>query len=363
MPLDDPPAQSKSHPASFADPFRGRVDPFPSWKPRVPYDLTSLFPGAFYPNDLDYRNGYSEQWNFTVEHELRPDLKVSASYIGTHALRLWGDYTFNQAVYVPGQSTVQNTDSRRPWYPYYGGGNLRFAMDASRKANQMQLVVQKRYRRGLTVMAHYTLSNAMAWCDDGNCGTIQDPSNNFGDYSRSATDVRHRAVASWIYDFPNFTSHRLQGLLVNGWQITGVLTLQSGFPMNLTTGTDNSRTGVGNDRPDVVGNWQLPGGQSKGQKIDQYFNVKAFVPNTIGEFGNLGRNALTGPGLANTDLGIFKKFAIREKQHIEVRAEGFNAFNRTNLGTPVTLLSSPAFGKVLSAGNARIIQLGLKYVF
>jgi hypothetical protein len=106
--------------------------------------------------------------------------------------------------------------------------------------------------------------------------------------------------------------------------------------------------------------WEMTG--SKGQKIDQY-NVKAFVPNTIGEFGNPGRNALTGPGLANTDLGIFKKFEMGEKQHIEFRAEGFNAFNRTNLGTPVTQLSSPAFGKVLSAGNARIIKLGLKYVF
>jgi hypothetical protein len=112
----------------------------------------------------------------------------------------------------------------------------------------------------------------------------------------------------------------------------------------------------------VVGEWELSG-LSKGEKIAQFFNTNAFAPNAIGTFGNLGRNALRGPGLANLDMGIFKDFPVTEKQSLQFRAEAFNALNRTNLGTPVTRLASPAFGRIQSAGSARIVQLGLKYRF
>jgi hypothetical protein len=133
--------------------------------------------------------------------------------------------------------------------------------------------------------------------------------------------------------------------------------------MNVTTGTDNSRTGVGADRPDVVGDWQLSGDRPKNEKLLQYFNVKAFTPNAIGTFGNLGRNALRGPGYANLDLGIFKAFAITETHSLQFRAEAFNALNRANFGNPVTRLASPSVGMIQSAGSARIVQLGLKYIF
>jgi hypothetical protein len=361
---------SLSYPASFTNPFQGRIDPFPAWQPKAPYDMSPLYPTAFYPNMLDYRNGYSEQWNFTIEREVKADMKVSVSYVGMHGLAFWDMQTFNAARYIPGTntsgsplSTAQNADSRRPWAPYYGSGNLLFSTDATRKSNSLQLVVQKRYSRGLTIMGHYTLSNTMSWCDDGDACTTQDTYNHFADYSRANVDIRHRAVASWVYDFPKFTANRVTGLLTNGWQITGAMVLQGGMPINLVTGLDNSRTGVGTDRPNLVGDWQLPGGRSKGEKLDQYFNTTAFTQNNIGEFGNLGRNALRGPGLFNIDLGIFKSFDVREKQHVELRGESFNVQNRANFGNPSTTLSSSTFGKILSAGSARIVQIGLKYIF
>lgn len=254
--------------------------------------------------------------------------------------------------------------------PTHGGRGLRTipavcssARMRPRKSNALQIAVSKRYSRGLTVMGSYSLSNTMSWCDDGDSCSTQDEFNHFGDYSRANQDVHHRAVGSWVYDLPKFTANKGAGYLMNGWEVTGGLTLQGGFPINVTTGTDNSRTGIGADRTNVVGDWHLPSGRSTGEKLLQFFNTKAFAPNAIGTFGNVGRNALRGPGLANLDLGIFKDFAIRENHSLQFRAEGFNALNHANFGNPVTRLASPSFGMIQSAGSARIIQLGLKYIF
>lgn len=357
------------YPPSYSNPFQGRADPFPSWKPKTTYDMSKLLPMVAYPNNLDYRNGYSEQWNFTIEREVASDIKISLSYVGMHGLALWRWPQINAARYLPGTdgkgnplSTVTNSNSRRPYAPYYSDIRL-FQSDATRKSNALQLVVQKRFSRGLTINGSYALSNTMSWWDDGHNGFVQDTNNNFANYSRADTDIRNRAVVSWIYQTPRVATSAWADVLVNGWELSGVMSLQSGFPIDVVTGTDNSRTAIGRDRPDVVGNWQLPGGRSRAEQIVQYFNTKAFVPNKIGEFGNLGRNAIRGPGRFDLDLGIFKSFVVVERHRLQVRAEAFSAPNRPNLGNPATSLASPVYGQILSASGARVLQFGLKYIF
>jgi hypothetical protein len=331
--------------------------------------MSKLLPMTAYPNFLGYRNGYSEQWNFSFDRQLRSDTRLSLAYVGMHGLALWRFPEINAARYIPGVdargnplSTVGNTNSRRPYAPSYSS-ILLFQSDASRKSNAFQVSVQKRYSHGFTLMGNYAFSNTMSWWDDGHAGFVQDTNNNFANYSRADTDVRHRAVASWIWDLPKVTSDRWMGVLVNGWETTGVATFQGGMPYDVVTGTDNSRTGVGRDRPNLVGDWRMPGNRSKGETLDQWFNTKAFSPNNIGEFGNLGRNALRGPGIMNFDLGLFKNFRITESHSIQFRAEAFNALNRANFGNPVARLASPTYGKVLSATAARVMQFGLKYSF
>lgn len=117
---------SLNYPPSYSNPFLGRVDPYPSWKPHTLYDMSKLLPMVAYPNCLCYRNGYSEQWNFTLERQFKSDVKVSVAYVGMHGLGLWRYPIINQAIYIPGVdangnplSTVQNTNSRRPYAPYY----------------------------------------------------------------------------------------------------------------------------------------------------------------------------------------------------------------------------------------------------
>lgn len=141
--------------------------------------------------------------------------------------------------------------------------------------------------------------------------------------------------------------------------------MQTGGPLNIVTGFDNSFSGIGNDRVDVIGNPHLDGGRSRGAKIQQWFNTGAYTANAPGTFGTLGRNTGVGPGYADLDLSVFKAFRMPYSEHhkVEFRAEFFNSLNRVNLGNPNTNYSSSIFGHITSANDPRILQLGLRYAF
>ena len=152
-------------------------------------------------------------------------------------------------------------------------------------------------------------------------------------------------------------------MIFGGWELSGFVTLQSGQPFTIMSGRDNSLTAVGADRPDVIGDPKLPTDRSRGDQVAEYFETTAFLANQPGRFGNVGRNSLIGPGLANIDLGVFKRFRINERHAFQFRAEFFNLFNRPNFGQPNTTLTASAFGRILTAAPARQIQLALKYSF
>ena len=128
---------------------------------------------------------------------------------------------------------------------------------------------------------------------------------------------------------------------------------------------DNSYSGIGQDRVDVVGDPHLPDDRSRAEKIAAWFNKDAFRDNAPGTFGTLGRNTERGPGLATFDASIFKNFRMpwSEGHKIEFRAEGFNVLNRVNLNNPTATRSNALFGRITGAGDPRILQLGLRYAF
>ena len=151
---------------------------------------------------------------------------------------------------------------------------------------------------------------------------------------------------------------------MGGWQLNGILVLQTGAPLTVSTGFDNSFSGIGNDRVDVIGTPSLTSG-SRGARIQRWFNTSAYTANAAGTFGTLGRNTLVGPGYADLDLSIFKAFPMpfSERHKVEFRAECFNSLNRVNLGNPTTTFSSSLFGRITGASDPRILQLGLRYSF
>src|SRR5437870_7298517 len=177
-------------------------------------------------------------------------------------------------------------------------------------------------------------------------------------------DLTHRFVGSYIWRLPRLERHNamLRALLRN-WETNGLVTLESGRPFTVTSGRDNSGSGINNDRADVIGNPHLSLDRPRGELINQYFNTAAFAQNGAGTFGNAGRNILRGPGNATVDFGMIKVFPLRERHRMQFRAEMFNLFNRVNLNNPNSNQSAANFGKITNAGSPRVIQLALKYMF
>ena len=137
--------------------------------------------------------------------------------------------------------------------------------------------------------------------------------------------------------------------ILGGWQTNGIVSLQTGGPMTISSGIDNSFSGIGLDRADIVGNPALPGDRSRGEQVARWFNTDAFVINAPGTFGTWAETRCAA-GLANVDFSAFKKFVMpyRESHSLEFRAEFFNIFNRVNLNNPNTNRSSALFGRILT---------------
>ena len=293
---------------------------------------------------------------------------LRVSYVGTKGTHLPVTRNINPAVYIPGNSTVANTDDRRIYAPYYSGINFNYA-DGLSIYHGLQTTLEKRLSRGVQFNVNYSWSRSI---DDGSQtlqgGDIaspdvaQNPLNVRADRGLSTFDIHHRFVASGVWDLPAPRWNRFTNAMLGGWEVTPILTMQTGFPLNIITGQDRSLTAAGEDRPNVTGDPVLSNGRSTQDKIAKYFDPNVFVLNPLGQFGTLGRNAVRGPGLVNLDTGLFKNFPIKEYGRIQFRWEMFNALNHTNLGNPTTTVGLN-LGRILTTQGSRVMQMSLKYQF
>ena len=153
--------------------------------------------------------------------------------------------------------------------------------------------------------------------------------------------------------------------LLGGWQLNGIITLQSGIPFSVAAGVNRSLSGGTGDRADLIGAGPVAtyGEEARAQFIQKYFDTSRFALPALGTFGTAGRNILTGPGLANVDASAFKIFRATERLSFDLRWEVFNVLNRPNFNNPVTSFSSAQFGQITSAGSPRIMQVALKLLF
>jgi hypothetical protein len=152
--------------------------------------------------------------------------------------------------------------------------------------------------------------------------------------------------------------------LLGGWQLSGIHVLQSGLALTATLG-GSAVLNLGGERrarPNLVGDPELPASQ---RTIQRWFNTDAFAAfNPAPQaFGNAGVGIMRGPGYANFDFTLAKDFRVSDRRRFQFRTEIFNAFNRANFGPPSIQRESSGFGQILSAGNARIVQFGLKFYF
>jgi hypothetical protein len=347
-------------PGPFDDPYAGN-NPFPLPSP-PPRDV--VFPAglitATYPDR--FKTPYLQSWHFTIERELRSNWTVRAAYAGSKGTALLQGWQGNAAVYIPGRSTRNNLAERQPFAPAFSDV-LMISSSGDSNYNSLQLTLDKRFSAGFTVLTNYTWGKSIDY--GSGAGTLWPSYANPFDWShnRGLSDFHHthRFVSSWLWELPRSgVQSRLGQSILDGWNINGVLSLQTGQPFTVTSGQDNSLSGVGADRPDIAGD---PSRDPNRDPVREWFNTRAFVQNREGTFGAAGRNILIGPGLAQLDLSLVKDIPVREQMDVQFRAESFNLFNRPNFGLPSASLTSGTYGRITSALSPRILQFGLKLRF
>jgi hypothetical protein len=354
--------------------------------PFPPPSATSVFPvptveTTYTAEQLDTPLVYN--WNLTVERQLPSDFLVRLSYVGSHGIherRTWED---NVAV-GSATATTSTTDARRLFAPYYASGLTAYNDNGVTRYNSMQASLLKRYSHGFTIQMNYTWSKSIDDIGTGLQGNGGGGDSVYPWYSPfydtmlkgpSDFDHTHRIVTSYVWDIP-FANHstRLVKSVLGGWQLTGIQQYQTGSPMTVTSGSDNSRTGLGRDRANLTGQ-SLD--RPAGDPLDQWFNKAAFTPNAVGTFGTLGKGILRGPNMFAWDMGAFKKIPLKgDRAFMQFRAEFFNIFNHPMFNNPSTVLNNANYGRIrqtlanagstqgdITSGGPRIIQLALKLTF
>ena len=345
---------------NLANPYAGITNPFPAqfapFTPASNVQFQTPMVGVSYAPD--WTPAQQQSWNVTLEHQLRTDLLVRAAYVGSKGTHLGYNTDVNAARVFPGASNI-DPQARRPYQDFtqvtqnVSGGNSIY--------NSLQLSVDKRFSHGFTIGANYTWGRSLdevSYLSDLDGINIINPFNVRAYRGVADFNVPHRFVANWVWQLPSPKTGAMKAVF-GGWETSGIWNWQSGFPLNIYSGEDNSGTTIGNDQADVVSTPQYTSG-SRGARIAQWFTTSSFTANRPDTFGNVGRNTLVGPGTFNFDLSANKYFRFTERWKLQYRAEFFNAFNHSLLNNPDTTVGNPDFGRITSARAPRIIQMALK---
>jgi hypothetical protein len=370
------------NPPSFANPWQGFAggNPFPRVLTK---DSTFINFGGYENMPLNPKSTYSQQWNLSVQRQIGTDWLISSNYVGTTIIHLWGGNQVNPGVFqglgtcvLPGQtattavcSTTGNVNNRRrlnvlnPAQGQFFGTISQLDDGGTGSYNGLVIGVQRRQAKGVTIQANYTLSHCISDLANpelavaGQNYTI--PDNRGYDRSNCPTsDRRHVFNVSTVYQTPAFTNN-VAHILASNWQVSGIVRLRSGPYLTITSGLDQGLTGQGNQRAVQV----LENPYAASKNIDQYLNPSAFIQPGLGTYSPIGANNVLGPGLVQIDMGLTRTFQLRERQSVQFRAEAFNFPNHVNPSTPVTAINNPSFGKIQAAGDPRLLQFALKYVF
>src|SRR5712691_569656 len=359
----------------FSDPYRGRND-FNLITDGTIGTQQAIFPRPVLIETLDqhYKTPVTYNFNLTLEREVMQGVMARAAYVGSRNRNGRFTVSLNPAIAsIPG-ATAGNTDARRQ-FAADGIGTVNLQVqDRSSNYNAMQLTLSKRYSHGFQISSNYTLSKVVgdfAGERQLTGGEIipyfmyQDPALMWGPLDQ---DHRHRFTTSWVMDLPGQSLSGPLRWALGGWQWSGVMQYQTGRPFTVTSGTDNSLDGIGNDRAKLTGADVNAVPTTPCSNCVWYFNPAAFAANDLGTFGNVGKGAYYGPSLHNWDMGVSKNFRFNSSSYVQVRVEFFNIFNQVNFDVPNTAVNNQAtLGRITrtdpSTGDPRILQFGLKFVF
>ena len=341
-------------------------DGFPTIPP-LDVTLADVPNGNVIGVDPEYRPGYAEQFNLTLEHQLPGTLLLKASYVGNLGHHL--DTTFNLNQAIPGGGAVNN---RRPFFAVRPTlADVTWAVsDGTASYHALQFTAEKRLSHGLSGLLSYawghSIDNVGQSFGGGADGPLpQDPRfRGFYDRGNSPFDIRHRLTIAWNYALPFGEGRRwlnqggVADYILGGWQVNGLNLFQTGLPFTPTLSAATVNTGTGS-RPDRVADGKL-----SDPTVDRWFDTLAFTSPAQFTYGNAGRNILYGPGRVNFDFSVFKEFRVQEGFRLQFRTEVFNLFNTAQFDLPNATIGTGTAGTITQiVGTPRQIQFGLKAVF
>jgi hypothetical protein len=369
-------------------------NPYPttplSFPPRW-YNLSTLTGSALDQAflDPDIHTPLVRQYNFNIQYQFARTFVLEVGYVGSSAINLVDTYhDYNVAMLASPSTpingittnTTQNVAARVQDLGYLSGGLTGTAFDGKSNYNSLQVTLRKQFSHGLTMQAAYTWSKDLGDLTL-NAANSGDPTNLAQQYGPVGFSRPQRFIINYSYDLPLGKHDGAVGYLLNGWQWSGVTTIQDGTPLTITDANGATIYGVNTSRAEYCpgstvnsaitsgGVESRLGGTSGGPG---WVNIGAFctadlpqIGNGTG-YGNTGVGILLGPGQFNFDTSLIKTTRIREKHIVQFRAEFFNFFNHPQFANPANLAVSTAstFGQITSTSvNPRIMQFALKYNF
>jgi hypothetical protein len=357
---------------------------------------------ALQPN---WKDPYMQHWSAEVQQQFGANTMVSVGYFGSKGTHLIGAYELNElppgkalnSLCASGSNTLQTpgatlTPCQAPG-TYFGGtgGASSNILDQIRpfrgyrsinmitpqfnsNYHSLQTLLTRRLGGASQVNVAYTWSKNLTDNISDRSDAPENSYNNRLDRGRAVLDRRHVFTANYIYEVPFFNKrHDFAGNVLGGWEMTGVITLQSGLPYTPTTNFDAAGLGnvpalVAGNRPNVL----CDPNQGAPHTFEQWFNTSCFqqnptappFPNVV---GNAGRGIIDGPPTKRVDFSLFKNIKLGEKARLQLRGEAFNVFNHTNFrslsSSSKISITSSTFGQVFAVRDPRNIQLGVKFIF
>ena len=388
-----------SPPGGLDAPWKGLTNPYP-----IVLDKNAPFlpRGQFKADPTNLETPQTYSWNLALQHQIRNNWLVSASYLATRTLHIWTMNALNPAVFIPGNcsaglsapglcSTTANTDARRILSlerPADGDkiGPLGQMDDGGYSTyHAMLLSLERRAARNLTFSANYTLSHCIGPFTPTQIlklspdATYSKPNDRNFDRGNCLSDRRQVFNLSAVAQTPQFSNHMLR-TFAGSWKVSPLYRFSSGQPLDVVSGVDQALNGVTvgssnstlRQRPNQV---LASGYQDRsGGPLTQWLNLAAYALPPLGSYGTLGYDALVAPHTWSFDMALSRTFNIREMRRLEVRAEAFNVFNSFRPGCAPgasacpaggvnTTLNSNTFGQIRNALDPRIMQFALKYAF
>lgn len=335
-----------------------------------------LAPDFFLKNHV---SGYAHQYNLTIQKQLYGTLLFEAAYLANLGHKLggaWPGVSMNMIPLVNGRGPARQDQLLRP-FPHFSDVTLLVPPWGNSSYHALNLKLEKRYSSGLNFMMNYTWSKFIddIAADDevggrAGRGSYTHVELRRPDKSNSGNDIRHRYIASGVYELPfgSGKPFRISNAVLNGvaggWSLGAIAELRGGAPYGVIEQTNTSNTFSHSQRPNLLCNPEIGGGRSRGDIVARYFSTECFQAPGSGNFGNAARNVGFGPGLIGVDLSVSKRWALTERWGLLFRSDFYNLPNRPNFGLPSVLRGQGDFGRVTSTvGSGRQIQFSMRLEF